>query len=172
MKRIIVAGSMAAILAVSALALSPGLVRAADHGSMPGMQHGGGGAPPALDMMKMGDKVYEGKMGPWLSKVRLMDMKAHMKSMPGGMKSEGPMPNSHHIAIALTNAKTQAAVTDGSGEVTVRGPDRKSVKSGLMAMQGHFGVDVNLPKPGKYAVKVEIASGKEKGSAAFSYTVK
>jgi hypothetical protein len=39
-------------------------------------------------------------------------------------------------------------------------------------MQGHFGADVNLPKPGKYAFKVEIASGKDKGSATFSHQVK
>ena len=41
-----------------------------------------------------------------------------------------------------------------------------------MAMQGHFGADVNLPKPGKYAFDVEIESGGKKGNAAFSYTVK
>ena len=39
-------------------------------------------------------------------------------------------------------------------------------------MQGHFGADVNLPKPGKYTFKAEIESGGKKGNATFTYTLK
>ncbi len=167
------AGFAACALALAALVSGVPAFAAGD-GSMKhdGMKHGsGGGTPPPLDMLKMGDKAFDGKMGPWNAKARMMDMKAHM-AMPAGMKMEGEMPNSHHLAIGLENAKTGAAVTEGTGVVTVTGPDKMSAKSDFMVMQGHFGADVNLPKPGKYTFKVEIASGKDKGGATFSYTVK
>jgi hypothetical protein len=153
-----------------ALAAAPVAAPAMEHGGMAGMQHGGGSAP-AHDMMKMGDKLYEGKLGPWTAKARLIDMKAQMAAMPG-MKSDAPMPNSHHVAMSLADGKTKAAVAEGSGTITVTGPGGKAVKVPFMAMQGHFGADVNLPGPGKYTFKVEIASGKGKGSASFAWTVK
>ena len=98
-----------------------------------------------------------------------MDMKAHLEA--SGMKAQGAMPNSHHIAFTLTDA-AKKPVTEGKGTVTVTGPDKKTATSGFMAMQGHFGADVNLPNPGKYTFKTEIESGGRKGSATFSYTLK
>jgi hypothetical protein len=164
-----IAVALAACLAIGGVTAA----QAAEHGGMAGMQHGGGSAAPAAhDMTKMGDKVYDGKLGTWKASVRLMDMKAHMAAMPSGMKMEGAMPNSHHIAVSLSDAKTKKAIVEGTGKVTVTGPDKKAVASDFMVMQGHFGADVNLPKPGKYTFKVEIASGTDKGSATFSYKVK
>lgn len=137
------------------------------HGSMPGMKMEGHG-----DMMKMGDKIFDGKVGPWQGEARLMDMKAHMeKAKASGMKMEGAM-KSHHISFGLTDPKTKKPVTEGKGTVTVVGPDKKEEKSDFMAMEGHFGADVSLPKPGKYTFKAEIESGGTKGAATFSYTLK
>ncbi len=141
------------------------------HEGMPGMKmegsmegHGG--------MMKMGDKVFGGKVGPWNGEARLMDMKAHMeKAKASGMKMEGMM-KSHHVSFGLTDPGTKKAVTEGKGSVTVVGPDKKEEKTDFMAMEGHFGADVNLPKPGKYTFKVSIESGDKKGSATFTHTVK
>jgi hypothetical protein len=159
-------------MALAILAL-PALATAAEkgHEGMPGMKmegakegHGG--------MMKMGDKVFGGKVGPWQGEARLIDMKAQMeKAKSSGMKMEGMM-KSHHIAFELTDPKTKKPVTEGKGSVTVVGPDKKEEKSDFMAMEGHFGADVNLPKPGKYTFKVAIESGGKKGSATFSHTVK
>jgi hypothetical protein len=161
------------LLAFALLAL-PGFAAAADkgHGGMPGMKmegakegHGG--------MMKMGDKIFAGKVGPWQGEARLMDMKAHMeKAKASGMKMEGMQMKSHHIAIALTDTKTKKPVAEGKGSITVVAPDKKEEKSSFMAMEGHFGADVNLPGPGKYTFKVSIESGGKKGSATFSYAVK
>jgi hypothetical protein len=122
------------------------------------------------DMTTMGDKVFSGKIGPWEGTARIVDMKAHMGA--SGMKAQGAMPNSHHIAFELTDPNTKKAVTEGAGKVTVTGPDKKETKAEFMVMQGHFGADVNLPAPGKYTFKTEIESGVQKGSATFSYTVK
>ncbi|MBI5575178.1 MAG: hypothetical protein HY896_02305 [Deltaproteobacteria bacterium] len=135
------------------------------HESMPGMQGHG-------EMMKMGDKIFGGKVGPWQGEARLIDMKASMeKAKASGMKMEGQM-KSHHFEIFLTDLKTKKAVTEGKGTVTVTGPDKKTTKTDIAAMAGHFGVDVDLPKPGKYTFKVAIESGKEKGGATFSHTLK
>jgi hypothetical protein len=129
------------------------------HEGMPGMKmegskeaHGG--------MMKMGDKVFGGKVGPWHGEARLIDMKAHMQKA------------THHIAFELTDPETKKPVTEGKGSVAVIGPDKKEEKTVFMAMEGHFGADVNLLKPGKYTFKVAIESGGKKGSATFSHTVK
>lgn len=131
-----------------------------DHGKMDSGGH---------DMAKMGDKAFSGKIGPWKGDARVMDMKAHLEA--SGMKAQGAMPNSHHIALSLTDA-AKKPVTEGKGMVMVTGPDKKETMAEFMVMQGHFGADVNLPKPGKYTFKTEIESGGQKGNATFTYTVK
>jgi len=155
-------------LAVSSLALADDKV----HGGMPGMKMEDHGKMKMgdHDMMKMGDKVFSGKIGVWMGTARIVDMKAQMGA--SGMKAQGAMPNSHHIAFELTDPNTKKAVTEGAGKVTVTGPDKKETNVGFMVMEGHFGADVNLSAPGKYTFKTEIESGGQKGSATFSYTVK
>lgn len=174
-----VGGSVRSVVCGTALMLAalPGIPAAAEHGGMGGMQHGGSSgmkmegheAGNGHDMSKMGDKVFSGKVGPWKGDARIMDMKAHMAA--SGMKAAGAMPNSHHVAVSLTDA-AKKPVTEGKGTVTVTGPDKMEAKSGFMVMQGHFGADVNLPKPGKYTFKTEIESGGQKGNATFTYTLK
>lgn len=168
MKRCIVGSAVLSILALPSLALSAekgqggmGGMKMEEHGKM---------KMEGQDMMKMGDKVFSGKIGPWNGEARIMDMKAHMEA--AGMKAHGAMPNSHHVSFGLSDGKTKAHVAEGKGSVTVTGPDKTEVKSELMVMQGHLGADVNLPKPGKYTFKAEIESGGQKGSATFSYTSK
>jgi hypothetical protein len=158
--RTVVCGTALMLLALQ------GISAAAEHGAMGGMQHGGSGGH---DMAKMGDKAFSGKIGPWAGEARIMDMKAHLEA--SGMKAQGAMPNSHHVSFTLTDA-AKKPVTEGKGTVTVTGPDKKGAKYEFMAMQGHFGADVNLPKPGKYTFKAEIESGGRKGSATFPYTLK
>jgi hypothetical protein len=155
------------LLALVLLAL-PALGTAAEkgHDAMPGMkmeEHG-----------KMGDKIFSGKIGPWQGEARLADMKAHMeKAKASGMKMEGMM-KTHHVAVHLSDPgmKKPITVAEGKGTVTVTGPDKGEETSNFMVMEGHFGVDVNLPKPGKYTFKTEVETGGKKGSATFSYTVK
>jgi len=168
MKLWIVGSAVLSILAMPALALSAekghegmGGMKMEEHGKM---------KMESQDMMKMGDKVFSGKIGPWNGEARIMDMKAHMEA--SGMKAHGAMPNSHHVSFDLSDGKTKAHIAEGKGSVTVTGPDKAVAKSELMVMQGHFGADVNLPKPGKYTIKAEIESGGQKGSVTFSHTLK
>ena len=140
------------------------------HGSMSGM-HGEGKAE-GHDMKKMGDKVFEGKIGTLHGEARLVDMKAQMAKAKVSEKMKAHMKNTHHVAISLTEPATGKPVTEGKGAVTVTGPDNRAVTTGLMGMQGHFGADVNLPVPGKYSFQVEVEAGGKKGKAAFQHTVR
>lgn len=164
-------GIRTACLVAASLLSVPVLAAAAGkgHEGMPGMKLEGHGG-----MMKMGDKVFGGKVGPWDGEARLIDMKAHMeKAKASGMKMEGMM-KTHHLAIGLSDPKTKQplSVAEGKGTVTVTGPDKKAEKYDFMVMEGHLGADVNLPKPGKYTFKTDIESGGKKGSATFTHTVK
>jgi opacity protein-like surface antigen len=166
MKQMVILATLLVFLSVSALA-------AADdkgHGSMPGMS--GEKSMEGHGMMEMGDKVFEGKVGPWQGEARLMDMRAQMeKAKASGMKMEGMM-KTHHVSVSLSDPKTKKAVTEGKGTVSVTGPDKKTEKTGFMVMEGHFGADVTLDKPGQYSFEVSVESGKQKGSTNFSYTLK
>ena len=158
-------------LAVFSILALPMSVSSAEkgHDGMPGMKMEDHGKMGSHDMAKMRDKAFSGKIGPWTGEARIMDMKAHLEA--SGMKAQGAMPNSHHIAFTLTDA-AKKPVTEGKGTVTVTGPDKKETKAEFMVMQGHFGADVNLPAPGKYTFKAAIESAGKKGSATFPYTVK
>ena len=159
MKRLFLCSTMVSMLAMPVLALST----EKGHEGMPAK-------PGGHDMVKMEDKVFSGKIGPWKGTARIIDMKAHLEA--SGVKTVGTMPNTHHIALELSGGKTKAHVTEGKGTVTVTGPDKKNTKSEFIAMQGHFGADVNLPAPGKYTFKAQIESGGKKGSATFFYQLK
>jgi hypothetical protein len=181
MKQMAILGTLLVIMALSV----PAVAGDKGHGSMPGMTGGGqtagqgtmsgmkGESPmEGHGMMKMGDKVFEGKVGPWHGEGRLMDMRAQMeKAKASGMKMEGMM-KTHHFSVFLSDPKTKKAVTEGKGTVMVTGPDRKTEKTSFMAMEGHFGADVNLPNPGKYEFSVEIEAGGKKGSAKFAQEIK
>ncbi len=166
-----------AVLSVLALA-APALSAETGHQGMPGMKmegHGtmmmqGQGMQGGHGMMRMGKRIFSGRIGPWRGEARIMDMKAQMEA--SGMKMQGAMANSHHIALSLTDPGTKKHVTEGKGKVTVIGPDKSMATTDFMAMQGHFGADVDLPKPGKYTFNVEIESGGKTGTATFHDTVK
>jgi hypothetical protein len=178
MKRLIVTAAFLSIVAMPALAQSAekgqgGMQGGAmeGHGTMmqgQGMQ--GQGMQGGHDMMKMGSQVYSGKMGPWNGEARMIDMKAQMAA--SGVHAQGTMTNTHHIAFALTDPKTKARVTEGTGTVTVTGPDKSVTKYNISGMQGHFGADINLPKPGKYTCNVKLESGGKTGTATFHYTAR
>ena len=124
------------------------------------------------DHGKKGDGIFTGKVGPWNGEARLIDMRASIeKAKASGRKMEGTM-KSHHFELFLADPKTRKAVNEGKSSLTVIGPDKKEEKSVIAALVGHFGVDVDLARPGIYTFKVAVESGGKKGSATFSHTVK
>jgi len=161
-------GSMSGGMGAGQGSMSGGM--GAGQGSMSGMH--GEGKMEGQGMMKMGDKVFEGKIGSLHGEARLVDMKAQMAKAKVSAKMMADMKNTHHVALSLTDPATKKPVTEGTGTVTVTGPDHKAVTTNLMGMQGHFGADVNLPTPGKYSFRVDVDAGGKKGSAEFEQTVK
>ncbi len=181
MRHMAILGSLLVILSVS----MPANAGEKGHGAMPGMSGGktmeGHGSMSGMHgeskmeghgMMKMGDQVFEGKVGPWKAEARLVDMKAQMAKSKVSEKMMAKMKHTHHVMFSLEDPEAKKPVTEGKGTVTVTGPDRKQVKYDLMGMQGHFGADITLDKPGKYGFSADIESGGNKGTASFHHTVK
>lgn len=162
-----------AILMASWMVLSvPAPAAAADkgHGSMPGMT--GEKTVEGHGMMSMGDLVFEGKIGPWEAKARLIDMKAEMEKAKVSGKMKAMMKNTHHLLISLEDPATKTPVTKGKGSVTVGGADKTPASYTLTGMQGHFGSDVTLDKPGRYTFDVRIESDGKSGTATFGCEIK
>ncbi len=94
-------------------------------------------------------------------------MKAMGMAMPKGVKE------THHISMNLKDVKSGKELTEGEAKLKIQGPDKSDQTKDLMAMHGHFGVDVVMAKKGKYGVmcKFKTADGKVR-QAKFWYTVK
>lgn len=113
-----------------------------DHGSMAGMDH--------QDMVTLGEQVVDGVK----AVVHLKDVKAVMAKM--GMKE------THHFMVLFSNAKDGKAITAGTVAVKIKGPDGVETSAiKLIGMEGHFGADVVLAKPGAYVFTVgtQLADG-------------
>jgi hypothetical protein len=149
-----------AIVAV-VMAFSAGqAVYAMDHGSM-NMEHGDHQGAVAHQEVVDGVKVT----------FKVMSMKEHMKAMK--MEMPAGVKETHHIAAEFKDAKTGKALTEGQVKLKLQGPDKSEQTKDLMGMQGHFGADFDLSKPGKYGImcKFQLADGKVR-STKFWYSVK
>lgn len=163
---------LAACLLTAVLAALPGRTAAADkeHGSMSGTQ--GESKMEGHGTMKMGDKVFDGMIGPWHGEARLVDMKAQMEQAKVSPKAMAMMKHTHHLSVFLEDPATKAHVTEGTGTVTVAGPGAKPVTYKLTGMQGHFGADISLEEPGEYEFAVEVESDGGKGTVVFSHGIR
>ena len=138
--------------------------------SLPGIP---AAAEPAGHGMDLGEKIFSGKVGPWAVEARLVDMKAQMEKSGVSAKTAAKYAGTRHLMLFVTDPATGKPAAAVAGKVVVTGPDKaSSSKVTLVSMGAHIGVDVNMPKPGKYTFNAEVESGAKKGSAAFSYTLK
>ena len=166
MRQMTILAAVLAVLSVSA----PAVAADKGHGSMQGMS--GEKSMEGHGMMAMGDRVFEGKVGPWNGEFRLIDMKAQMEKSKVSEGTKAKMKNTHHLMLSLTDPATKKGVTEGKGSVKVTGPDKTQARYDFAGMQGHFGADVTLDKPGRYSFEVSVESAAKKGSATFEHTVK
>lgn len=102
---------------------------------------------------------------------KIMSMKEHMQAM--SMELPKGMKETHHLSLEFKDAKSGKALVDGEVKLKVQNPDKTDQTKDLMAMQGHFGTDLDLSKKGKYGMmsKFQLKDGKVR-SAKFWYTVK
>ena len=71
------------------------------------------------------------------------------KIMPAGHKA------THHLMVMFNDAETGKPVDSGTVAVKITDPDQKEAKPvKMMGMQGHFGVDVNLDRPGVWHFRI------------------
>ncbi|MDH3237496.1 MAG: hypothetical protein OEM42_09620 [Deltaproteobacteria bacterium] len=181
MKHLAILGTALLVFAFAA----PAVAGDKEHGSMHGMSgekpmeghgsmHDMKGESPAEGhgMMAMGHRVFEGTVGPWNGEIRLVDMKAQMAKSKVSEKMKAKMKNTHHLMVSLTDTGTKKHVSEGKGSVTVTGPDKQQSRYEFTGMQGHFGADVALDKPGQYEFDVEIESGEKKGTVSFTKEIK
>jgi hypothetical protein len=123
---------------------------------------------------RMGEKVYDGRTGPWLAEARVVSPKAQAAETRAGGKIPAAAPSSYRLDICMAQPrpKTPIALRDGKGTVSVAGPDGKRETIPLVVARGHSEADVTLKAPGTYTFTVEIESGGSKGASTFAYTVK
>jgi len=161
--------------ALGLLLLAAPAVAEETKGSMPpghGASMGGGtqGGHGGMGGMDMGEKIGGGPLGPWKSAIYLSDSrKALADAKARGAKVD--MSLSHHVMVMLL-APEGAPVLEGKGTVVVTGPGVKGKTINLVSMQGHFGADLPLAKPGTYTLKISIQSGKGKGDKTVTAKVK
>jgi len=130
-------------------------------------------AEPGGHDMQKGEKIFSGKMGPWMGEARLVDMQAQMEQSGVSAKTAARFAGKRHLMLFLTDPATGKSAAGVAGKVVVTGPDKaSSSKVTLVVMGEHIGADVGMPTPGKYTFKAEIESAGKKGSATFSYTLK
>lgn len=104
-------------------------------------EHEGHGADGNL--IELGDATAKG-----------VEAHAEMKDVRAAMAKMG-MKSTHHFMVMFHDAKSGKAIESGKVAVKIIGPDGTvSGPTELMGMQGHFGADVTLDKPGEYRFEV------------------
>ena len=86
---------------------------------------------------------------------------AHMKDVRTAMAKMG-MKTTHHLMIMFNDEKTGKSIEAGTVAVKITGPDGTVTDPmELKGMQGHFGADITLDKPGEYRFQVgsKLADG-------------
>lgn len=157
----------AVVVAVAAfMSLAPFVVLAAehDHGSM-NMDHGAMAAGRGGGMMHAGKLIHEEVVDGVKATFFFIDIRKKMKEL--GMKE------THHIMVTFTDPGTGKKFSRGEARIKVVDPDKSEQVKELMGMEGGFGADFVLAKPGKYAVmtKFKLDDGKVR-TVKFWYTVK
>lgn len=131
-----------ALLATPVLAAEHDMSMDMNHGSMQQMQGG---------MIMLGQQEVDGV------KAMFHLMPIDPEVLPSGHKA------THHLMVMFNDAKTGESLDSGTVAVKITDPgqvEAKPVK--LMGMQGHFGVDVNLDRPGlwHFRIATKLADGK------------
>lgn len=155
------------LLTVSLIAGAPGLAGAMDHGSMAGMEHDSGVAGMAhvskgAGQILIGSDIQDGIRGT-----------AHLADVSKAMAEMG-MKETHHLMVDFKEEKDGKVVDSGAVAVKVTDPaGGKGPALKMMAMEGMFGIDLTLAKPGKYVLEVgtKLTDGKKR-QFRFAYTVK
>lgn len=139
--------------------------------SLAAIDHSGHGSKDMSHGTQKGNIAHEEVVEGVKTSFTVQTMQDAMKAM--GMEMPKGVKDSHHITVSFKDAKTGKGLTEGEVKVKIQNPDKSAQAKDLMGMQGHFGADFDMSKPGKYGVmcKFKLQDGKVR-SAKFWYTVK
>jgi len=159
--------TMKTLLTIALIVGGPVLAGAMDHGSMAGMDHGSSmagmdHASKGAGQILIGSNSQDGVKGT-----------GHIADVSKAMAEMG-MKETHHLMVTFKEEKGGTAIADGAVAVKVTDPaGGKGEAVKMMAMEGSFGADLTLPKPGRYVFEVgtKLADGKKR-QFSFEYTVK
>ena len=166
------------LLTLFSLTLMPAIAMAAshEHGTAPAGQTQPGHEMPMghqmpmghemamehAQMIMLGDKVVEG-----------VKAEAHLSDVKEVMAKAG-MKETHHLMVLFQEVETGKTAAAGTVALKIKGPDGvESAPMPLMGMEDHFGADIVLGAPGKYAFTIgtRMADGKTR-QFEFSYELK
>ncbi len=87
---------------------------------------------------------------------------AHMKDVRAAMAKMG-MKTTHHFMVMFSDEKSGKSLESGTVAVKITAPDGTVTgPMALMGMQGHFGADVILDKPGEYKLPGRQQTGRRR----------
>lgn len=147
------------LITLLALTVAPALAMNHNHDDHSGHNHGETKASghPGHDghgsdgnLLELGDVTVKG-----------VEAHAEMKDVRASMAKMG-MKTTHHFMIMFNDEKTGKAIESGKVAVKITSPEGTVTgPMELMGMQGHFGADVILDKPGEYKFQVgsKLADG-------------
>lgn len=95
------------------------------------------------------------------------EMRAKGRAVPKGMKE------THHLAAAFTDVAGKKPLTKGLVAIRLQGPGQGGEPRELTGMDGHFGIDLDLSRPGSYMIlcRFVLDDGKKR-QVMFRYDVK
>ena len=117
------------------------------------MEHGSEMHDMMAGSMMIGEEEVDGVK----TMVHLSDVKETM--------AEAGMPHTHHFMMMFTYMESGATIEEGLVAVKVTDPDEnESEPMKMMGMQGHFGVNLVLDRPGMWHFKIgtKLPDGKKR----------
>jgi hypothetical protein len=126
-----------------------------------GMDHAAHGGKVAHEQVIDGVKVT-------FSITNIADeMRAKGLALPMGMQA------THHLAAAFMDVAGKQALRNGLVAIRVQGPGQTGEPKELAAMDGHFGIDLDLSRPGSYGIMCRfVLDDGKKRQTMFQYDVK
>jgi hypothetical protein len=95
------------------------------------------------------------------------ELRAKGLAVPQGMKE------THHLAAAFTAVAGKKPLAKGLVAIRVQGPGQGSEPLELAAMDGHFGIDLDLSRQGSYMIMCRfVLDDGKKRQVMFRYDIK
>lgn len=95
------------------------------------------------------------------------ELRAKGLTPPPGMKQ------THHLAAAFTDVASRKSLSKGLVAIRVQGPGQDGKPLELTGMDGHFGIDLDLSRPGSYMIQCRfLLEDGVKRLAMFRYEIK